>query len=101
MTDTPLDPHPAAFHDLLGIELVDWQDGLARVACMTGPQHMNRSGIVHGGVMLSLIDQAAAYAGLWCSVPGNIRRDLCGLQRRALRIERPPCGLRRRIGGGQ
>ena len=74
MTDTPLDPHPAAFHDLLGIQLVEWQDGLARVACMTGPQHMNRSGIVHGGVMLSLIDQAAAYAGLWCSVPGNIRR---------------------------
>ena len=74
MTDTPLDPHPAAFHDLLGLRLIEWRDGFARVACAVGPQHGNRSGIVHGGVMLSLIDQAAAYAGLWCSVPGNIRR---------------------------
>lgn len=69
-----LDSHPAAFHDLLGLELIEWRDGFARVACETGPRHANRSGIVHGGVMLSLIDQAAAYAGLWCSVPGNVRR---------------------------
>ncbi|WP_270938753.1 PaaI family thioesterase [Falsiroseomonas oryzae] len=74
MTDAPLDPHPAPFHDLLGIELVEWRDGFARVAVEAGSRHANRSGIVHGGVMLSLIDQAAAYAGLWCSVPGNIRR---------------------------
>jgi uncharacterized protein (TIGR00369 family) len=74
MTETPLDPHPAAFHDLLGLRLIEWRDGFARVACAVGPQHGNRSGIVHGGVMLSLIDQAAAHAGLWCSVPGNIRR---------------------------
>lgn len=74
MTVAPLDPHPAAFHDLLGLELIAWQDGVARVACLAGPRHANRSGIVHGGVMLALIDQAAAYAGLWCSVPGNIRR---------------------------
>lgn len=68
------DPHDAPYHDLLGLELVEWRDGFARVACTVGPQHANRSGITHGGVMLSLIDQAAAYAGLWCSVPGNIRR---------------------------
>jgi uncharacterized protein (TIGR00369 family) len=75
MTDAPLDPHGAPFHDLLGLTLIEWRDGFARVACDTDPQrHGNRSGIVHGGVMLSLIDQAAAYAGLWCSVPGNIRR---------------------------
>jgi uncharacterized protein (TIGR00369 family) len=74
MSDTPLDPHNAPFHDLLGLELVEWRDGFARVACTTGPQHANRSGIVHGGVMLSLIDQAAAYAGLWTGSPDAIRR---------------------------
>jgi uncharacterized protein (TIGR00369 family) len=74
MTDAPLDPAHAPFHNLLGLELIEWRDGFARVACMAGPQHANRSGITHGGVMLSLIDQAAAYAGLWCSVPGNVRR---------------------------
>ena len=83
MTDAP-DPatHPAAdidadappYHRLLGLTLVDWQDGFARVACEAGPQLRNRSGITHGGVVLSMIDQAAAYAGLWCSVPGNVRR---------------------------
>jgi uncharacterized protein (TIGR00369 family) len=69
-------PHAAGsnFHDLLGIELVEWRDGFARMVCQTGPQHLNRSDIVHGGVMLSLIDQAAAFAGLWCSVPGNRRK---------------------------
>ncbi len=72
--NTSLDPHPAGFHDLLGLDLVEWRDGFARVVVEAGPQHTNRSGIIHGGVMLSLIDQAAAYAGLWCSVPGNIRR---------------------------
>jgi uncharacterized protein (TIGR00369 family) len=64
----------APFHELLGLRLVDWQDGFARTTCDTGPQHTNRSGIVHGGVLLSMIDQTAAYAGLWCSVPGNVRR---------------------------
>ena len=71
MTDN-LDVHPAPFHELLGIELAEWRDGYAKVICDTDRRHSNRSGITHGGVMLSLIDQAAAYAGLWCSVPGNI-----------------------------
>lgn len=70
----PIDAHGAPFHDLLGLTLLEWRDGFARVGCEAGPQHRNRSGITHGGVILSLIDQAAAYAGLWCSVPGNIRR---------------------------
>ncbi len=68
------DPAHSPYHDLLGLELVDWQDGFARMACDIGPKHHNRSGIAHGGVVLSLIDQAAAFAGLYCTVPGNVRR---------------------------
>jgi uncharacterized protein (TIGR00369 family) len=74
MTDLSLDGDPAPYHDLLGIALLEWREDYARVACETGRQHTNRSGIVHGGLILSMIDQAAAYAGLWCSVPGNVRR---------------------------
>ena len=77
MEDTappPADTAASPYHDLIGIRLLAWQDGFARIAVEAGPQHHNRSGIVHGGLMLSLIDQAAAYAGLWCSVPGNVRR---------------------------
>lgn len=70
----PLDPHDAPYHDLLGLAVIEWREDFARVACETDRRHTNRSGIVHGGVMLSMMDQAAAYAGLWCSVPGNIRR---------------------------
>jgi uncharacterized protein (TIGR00369 family) len=64
----------APYHALLGLQLQDWQDGYARVTCEIGQQHTNRSGIAHGGVILSMIDQTAAYSGLWCSVPGNVRK---------------------------
>lgn len=61
------------FHGLLGIEMRHWEEGLARLACMPGPQHANRSGIVHGGVMLALLDQVNAFAGLYCPMPGRKR----------------------------
>jgi uncharacterized protein (TIGR00369 family) len=44
------------------------------MVCDTAGHHANRSGIVHGGVLLSLMDQAAAFAGLYCAVPGRVRR---------------------------
>lgn len=61
------------YHDLMGIEVVSWEDGLARLHCLLRPQHANRNGIGHGGVMLSLIDQAGAFAGLFCPHPGRKR----------------------------
>jgi uncharacterized protein (TIGR00369 family) len=61
------------FHELLGITVVHWEEGFVRLACTPGPMHANRSGIVHGGVMLALLDQANAFAGLYCSTPGRRR----------------------------
>jgi len=61
------------FHGLLGIEMLHWEEGLVRLVCVPGPQHANRSGIVHGGVMLALLDQANAFAGLFCPAPGRKR----------------------------
>lgn len=61
------------FHALLGIEMAHWEAGLARLICIPGPQHANRSGIVHGGVMLALLDQVNAFAGLFCPTPGRKR----------------------------
>lgn len=74
--DTAFDHAATAspFHDLLGLELAEWRAGFARMTCKLGPQHMNRSGIAHGGVILALIDQSAAFSGLHCTVPGNVRR---------------------------
>jgi uncharacterized protein (TIGR00369 family) len=76
MTDTPHDPLPAPFHALFDFRLLAWRDGHATLQATAGPAHMNRAGVVHGGVVLALIDQAAAYAGLHCTVPGNARRGM-------------------------
>ena len=64
----------APFHDLIGITVDEWRDGFARLALLVEPRHHNRSGVLHGGVLLSMIDQAGGYAGLFCTVPGNVRR---------------------------
>lgn len=61
------------FHDLMGVSMLSWEDGVARLACTPGPVHANRSGIVHGGVMLALLDQCNAFAGLYCPFPGRTR----------------------------
>jgi uncharacterized protein (TIGR00369 family) len=76
MSDVPPDPLPARYHDLFSFRLLEWCEGSARLAAEAGPQHMNRAGVVHGGFVLGLIDQAAAYSGLWCSVPGHARRGM-------------------------
>ncbi|MBS7810711.1 PaaI family thioesterase [Roseococcus pinisoli] len=61
------------FHDLMGVSMLSWEEGLARLTCLPGPMHANRSGIVHGGVMLALLDQCNAFAGLYCPFPGRTR----------------------------
>jgi uncharacterized protein (TIGR00369 family) len=64
----------APYHELLGMRLEEWRDGFARVVMDAGHHHLNRSNIVHGGAILSMIDQVAGFCGLWCSVPGHVRR---------------------------
>ena len=64
------------FHDELGIELVEWREGFARIALALQPRHLNRSGILHGGVLLTMLDEAGALCGVWCSVSGNRRSSV-------------------------
>jgi uncharacterized protein (TIGR00369 family) len=61
------------FTDHLGFILLEWREDFARIALDLQPFHLNRNGIAHGGVILSLIDDTAGAAGNWCSVPGNLR----------------------------
>ena len=68
-------PHAhSPFHAHLGVHVAEWRDGYAKLVCDTVGHHANRSGIVHGGVLLSMIDQAAAFAGLFCPDPARVRR---------------------------
>lgn len=72
----PLDRATPGFAALTGYRLVDWRDGEAAVEIDIGPQHMNRSEALHGGVIATLVDVAGGYAGTYCTVPGNVRRAL-------------------------
>lgn len=76
----PSEPRPGEGHysgspflSLLNTELEEWRDGYARIGlALEGPLR-NRSGVVHGGVLATLLDHAAGLSGLYCTVPGNKR----------------------------
>ena len=53
------------FADLVGYDLTRWQEDLAEVSLTVGPQHINRSGVMHGGMLVTLIDTACGYAGCY------------------------------------
>ena len=46
----------------LGMELVELSDGYARVDMKLKPEHVNFNGMIFGGIIMSLADQAFAYA---------------------------------------
>ena len=53
--------------------LEEWRDGYARIGLLLRPHHLNRSGVVHGGVLAAQLDHAGGFCGLYCTVPGNRR----------------------------
>ena len=93
------------FADLLGYELTGWQEDYAEITLVVHRKHLNRSGVVHGGVITTLIDTACGYAGNYCSVPGNVRRSLTlSLTTQFIAAAREGAVLSakgRRIGGGR
>ena len=48
----------------LGITIQDWQPGQVTMALLTNASHGNRTGVVQGGIVATLLDAAAGYAGL-------------------------------------
>ncbi len=50
------------FVDLLGFELLQFDDGCSVLAYEAQPEHLNSFEVVHGGVVLSLMDVAMAVA---------------------------------------
>src|SRR5260221_9980422 len=73
MTDTPRQPE--RFADLVGYRLAQWRDDHAEIVLALGPQHVNRTGRLHGGVLATLIDAACGYAGTF-AVGGRPRDAL-------------------------
>lgn len=58
---------------LIGYRLVAWRADYAEIELDLGPQHLNGHGIPHGGLITTLLDTAMGFAGVHCTVPGNVR----------------------------
>lgn len=67
---------PGRFADLVGYRLLAWEPERAVLALLLEERHLNRSGLMHGGVLTTLIDAACGYAGTHCSLAGNVRGAL-------------------------
>ncbi len=80
MPDQPPDqdqPHLyGPFAKLVGYELSQWAEDRAVVILTVEDRHMNRSGILHGGILSTLIDTACGYAGCYRAPPTPSRRAL-------------------------
>jgi uncharacterized protein (TIGR00369 family) len=61
------------FLKLLGAHLEEWRDGYARVSLNVSASLLNRSGMLQGGVLATLLDHAGGLCGLYCVEPENRR----------------------------
>jgi uncharacterized protein (TIGR00369 family) len=64
------------FLEFLETRLEEWRDGWVRIGLVLKPFHLNRSGVVHGGVMATLLDHAGGFCGLYSDIPGQKRRGM-------------------------
>ncbi|SFU88044.1 PaaI family thioesterase [Halomonas korlensis] len=72
----PLSWRMVGFQDFLGIRVVDWQPDQVTLELAVEPHHLNRSGIVHGGVLSTLLDVAMSFSGLHCEAPDQLRKAM-------------------------
>ncbi len=61
------------FQNLMGYRLEVWSPDYAALHYTIRPEHLNRTGRLHGGVLATLLDSACGYAGCFSAVPGERR----------------------------
>ncbi len=64
------------FHSMLGYRKVSREENEAIIELEILPNHLNFGGVIHGGVLTSLLDIALAEAGTYCPFPGRIRKAI-------------------------
>ena len=64
------------FHSLLGYRQVSWEEDEAVLELELQPRHLNLGGVIHGGVLTSLLDIVLAKAGTYCPYPGRMRKAI-------------------------
>ncbi len=55
----------------IGVTITNWRDQHVELALPIVPTMLNRSDVVHGGAICTLLDAATGYAGLY-SPPGTV-----------------------------
>jgi uncharacterized protein (TIGR00369 family) len=63
----------SGFNVTVGYELVEWEEGHAVLELDVEHRHLNRSGVLHGGVIATMLDACLGYAGQYCAEPGRVR----------------------------
>ncbi len=61
------------FHGLVGHQLTRWEPDLAELQLDIQPKHLNRGGVLHGGVLSTLIDAVCGFAGCYSDDPNEQR----------------------------
>lgn len=58
------------FQAFLGFDVTDWRDDHAELSLAVRPEFHNRTGVVHGGIVATLLDTAGGIAGCYAP-PGQ------------------------------
>jgi uncharacterized protein (TIGR00369 family) len=53
------------FNAHLGFRMAEWRTDYCRLEAPIREQHLNRSGVVHGGVLATILDATLGYAGIY------------------------------------
>lgn len=64
------------FHQVLGYRQVSWTEDEAVIELEVQACHLNMAGVLHGGVLTSLLDVVLAEAGTYCPYPGRVRKAI-------------------------
>ena len=62
------------FNKILDFRIAEWRDGFVRLEVDLAEHHLNRSGVVHGGVLAAMLDAACGYTGVYPKEDGKVRR---------------------------
>jgi uncharacterized protein (TIGR00369 family) len=65
---------PSGYQELLGYRLSRWEEGAAELTMPVDARHLNRAGVVHGGVLTSLLDTVSGFSVTFCPHEGRVRR---------------------------